>query len=97
MTWSVAKRPRAAEQCDVNIHSPRDVLGHGPTCPGPRASTWVEASFRSRLCLNKIMNRIILMFSNSRAYSPRNREFHTASQPSNVARLHYHVVTVVHV
>ncbi|GFV10112.1 hypothetical protein TNCV_3660641 [Trichonephila clavipes] len=35
----------------------RKVLRHGPTGPGPRASSAVGVSFCSRLCLNKIMIR----------------------------------------
>ncbi|GFW43695.1 hypothetical protein TNCV_4770441 [Trichonephila clavipes] len=45
------------------------------------ASSSVGASFHSRLSLSKTMIRIILMVKYySQTYSPKNGEFHTASQ-----------------
>ncbi|GFS85807.1 uncharacterized protein TNCV_2973501 [Trichonephila clavipes] len=45
ITWSVAKSPRVADQCDVNIHS----LTRYPLLPqcGPRTKTFVHPSSKS--------------------------------------------------
>ncbi|GFV41438.1 hypothetical protein TNCV_5048431 [Trichonephila clavipes] len=56
-------------------------MRHGPTAPGPRATTTMETSPRFRIGLNKIMIRII---STDKCffplYSPKNWEYWTICQ-----------------
>ncbi|GFV40430.1 hypothetical protein TNCV_2535981 [Trichonephila clavipes] len=61
--------------------APRDVLRHGPACPGFRLSTTMRASSRSSPSLDKIIIRIISTVKcYFRLYSLKKWEFWTKCQ-----------------